>query len=241
MHLRYSETDMRRTHLTDFLSIASIVYVILVVLVVVLTFRWTFGRNGSIDEATKLAAVWVSLLTALLAAVASISVAFVQRKNNEILAELQASAAWRLEGHKIQITAEQKAYDELCGAASYYYYAVKQIEYGLVEPTQTKTAENGMVAACRYLVALSDDDKAIWIQVWQRCRYMALEIALKDSDQRKQEYKTHIVGLDQYYEAFFAAARKHHLTGSSSDKYLVGHQVPTLSPETHTLIPDSKR
>jgi hypothetical protein len=108
-----------------------------------------FGRNESTDEATKLTAVWVSLLTAALAAVASLSVAFVQRESSELLTKLQAETARRLEERKAQITAEQKAYDELSAAASYYYYAVKQIEYGLVEPTKITTAENGMVAACR--------------------------------------------------------------------------------------------
>lgn len=69
MHLQHRETNMRATHITRFLIISGIVYVVPVGIVVILSFRWTFGRNESTDEAIKRTAVWVSLLTAALAAV----------------------------------------------------------------------------------------------------------------------------------------------------------------------------
>ncbi len=212
MHLRYGETSMRPPPLTWFLIIAAIVYAMLVGVAIALS----LATIDSKDEAIKLAAVLVSVLTAALAAVASITVALVQRENNQILADLQAKAAKQLEGRKVQITAEQKAYDELSGAASYYYYAVKTIEYGQVDEAQIKSAENGMVAACRYLVAINKNDTLNWMKVWQRARYMALEVAPKEADERKSLYSQHIKELDQDYESFFDAARKQHLTRASA-------------------------
>lgn len=212
MYLRYSETAMRSTQITRFLFIAGIVYIVLVIVAVVLAFRWTYGSGGSTDEATKLAAIWVSLLTGALGAAASLSVAFVQRENNQILTDLQAKSAQRLEARKVQISAEQKAYDELSAAASYYYYTVKQIEGGQFEQQQTREAERGMVSACRYLFAISEDDTKIWMQVWQRSRYVALEAATKEPPEQKQLYNEHIKDLDNHYELFVTAARHHHLS-----------------------------
>jgi hypothetical protein len=177
----------------------------------VLALRWTFGRGGNADEATKLAAVWVSLLTGALGALASLSVAFVQRENNKILADVQEKVARRLEVRKARIGAEQKAYDELCAAASYYYYAVKQLETGQFEKALTRKAESGMVSACRHLVAVTEEDTRTWMQVWQRCRFIAQEVSVKKPEERESLFKTHLKQLDDYYKEFFEAARKHHL------------------------------
>jgi hypothetical protein len=207
---------MRSTPLTRFLFIVGVVYIVLAVAAVVLAFSWTFGGGGSSDEATKIAAVWVSLLTGALGAIASLSVAFVQRENNRILADVQGKVAQRLETRKVQISAEQKAYDELSAAASYYYYAVKQIEYEQYEKAQVKRAEAGMVAACRYLFAVSEVDKRTWFRIWQWCRYLAREVAPKGAGERIRLYEEKIKGLDESYEAFFQAARKHHLAEEES-------------------------
>ncbi len=201
--MQLGETTMRPTQITPFLFAVAAIYIVLAVIAVVLAFRWTYGRGGTSDEATKTAAIWVSLLTGTLGAVASLSVAFVQRENNQLLVEFQEKIARRLEALKVQINAEQKAYDELSAAASYYYYAVKQIEYKQYEKTQTKIAEAGMVAACRYLFAVGEEDKSTWLQVWQGCRYLALEVAPKGDNERRILFEENIIALDGYYNAFF--------------------------------------
>jgi len=207
---------MRSTQLSPFLVAVGVIYVVLAAVAVVIAFQWTYGRGGSSDEATKVAAVWVSLLTGALGAIASLSVAFVQRENNQILADVQEKVARRLETRKVRIGAEQKAYDELSAAASYYYYAIKQIEYEQYERAQIKKAEAGMVAACRYLFAIGEDDKKTWFRIWQGCRHMAREVAPKGYSERKTLYEENIIELDNHYETFFKAAREHHLAEERS-------------------------
>jgi hypothetical protein len=205
-----------RTSLNFVLIIIGI-YIILATAIMVLTYRWTTGVSGKVEDFTKTAAIWVTLLTSLLTAVISVYVLYRQKDASTELESLKSQLATNLEFLKSRFSAERKAYDELFSAAVIYYHTLARLEIGTWDRAHARKAEDGMLTACRYIIAIENEHKDIWYQIWQQSRALS-EIArdLKDKDSRRELWRDNVKEYGKLLMAFQeAASAKHESYGNA--------------------------
>lgn len=195
-----------------------IVYVILAIIIVIRAYDWTISVGGTKDEFTKVAAIWITLLTGLLTAFTSILILQKQLSAAHQLETLKAELNTDLEFLKGRFSAERKAYDELFGAACIYYYTLARLEVGAWDEVRAHSAEDVMLAACRYTISIDYEHRNLWVQIWQRARVIS-ETAetLKDQSALKQLWKDSVKDFGALLCAFQKVAVKKHTSYESSD------------------------
>ena len=164
----------------------------------------------TLEGFTKLATLLVAPLASLLAAGAAIWAADRQSKTTRDVEFLRLDLGRRLEGIKNRLSAERKAYDELYAAMSTYYYTLSLLEVGKLDAKRLLVADQGMVAASRYLISILDEkDRGCWMRYWQACRELEEAAAAVSSiAEREALWGAKMNGLDQLFTEFESAASK---------------------------------
>jgi len=94
----------------------------------------------------------------------------VRADNAADLERVRTTLARTLEFTKGRYAAERKAYDELLGGIYTYYYTLSPLAAGSWHATQVGQADDGMVAVCRHLVAVTPAHRRVWVAFWQAAR-----------------------------------------------------------------------
>jgi hypothetical protein len=174
--------------------------------------RFAYGQTlaigGTGEDFFKYLTVQITLFVGFSAAAASVIVAIAQRAASEKLENLKSMLTTdievikgklnaNLEFIKGQFAAERKAYDELFGSVVVYYYTLNTLQRGIIDENLVKKAEDGMIGACRYTIALSPEVKEKWFEFWNESSRIAADALdpKKGAGGRKQiwenEYKAY--------------------------------------------------
>jgi phosphate/sulfate permease len=196
---------------------------IALVAVAVVTSRLT----NTWDEFGKVIGLWVAPIASFIAAGASFWVATQQIAAARDLEDLRLELSQRLEFSRGRIAAERKAYDELYAAATAYYYTLSLLEIGKHDQKRLQGADQTMVAASRYLVALPDEHSELWMFFWQAAR-AAVEAAAKSptAASREELWAQRIGEISSALTAFQAIAKAKHIQASSEANWHVGNRTP---------------
>src|SRR5437870_3937612 len=121
------------------------VYVAIAIIVIVASWYWTIGKGGKIEDFAKVAPLWLTCLTALLAAVVSIITSVIQAKNQQALEKTKSLLAINLEFIKSRLSVEREAYQKLYAATIVYYYSLSPLEVGQMNEALIEKAEEQMI------------------------------------------------------------------------------------------------
>lgn len=167
-------------------------YVAIAIIMVVASWYWTVGIGGKTEDFAKVAPLWITCLTALLAAVISIITSIMQSKNQQVLEKTKSLLAMNLEFIKSRLAVEKEAYQKLYAATIIYYYSLSPLEVGNMDETLIAKAEEQMINACSNIMFIQEEHKELWFDVWQKARNIADMAKNLDSSKRKEVWKNNV-------------------------------------------------
>jgi hypothetical protein len=98
---------------------------------------------------------------------------------------LKAESAQSLERLKAFLDADKNAYRELSGAAATYFYSLRSVALDQWNDAILKAAEDGMVAATRYLIYVEQEMRDTWLRFWQEAQLIH-RTARNEPDDKKR-------------------------------------------------------
>jgi hypothetical protein len=98
---------------------------------------------------------------------------------------LKAESAQSLERLKAFLDADKNAYRELSGSAATYFYSLRSVAMDQWNDAILKAAEDGMVAATRYLIYVEQEMRDTWLRFWQEAQLIH-RTARNEPDDKKR-------------------------------------------------------
>jgi hypothetical protein len=183
-----------------------IVFVAIAIIAIVASWNWTIGKGGKIEDFAKVATLWLTCLTALLAAVVSIISSVIQAKNQQALEKTKSLLATNLEFIKSRLSVEREAYQKLFAAAIVYYYSLSPLEVGKIDEALIEKAEEQMINACNYLMFIEEEHKELWFGIWQEARNIADLAKNSDISKKKEVWRNNVKGFGRKVNEFESIA-----------------------------------